>query len=402
MVILLRPDQEKIKDSNNRKILHLLMKKREMSKQAIARETGLTVPTVTNNINRLIEEGIVEEAGVSVSTGGRKPMIIRFLPQSRYAFGVDFSSNHLTSSSCIRVILIDFDAVIKQEVDFDYQDFDNIDEIMKHVQVLTEKIIKNLRISVERILGIGFSLPGTVNERKKVLELAPNLSPNLGMKDLHFKKYESLFPFPLFVENEANAAALAELILGIARQKRNLVYLSLNRGIGAGIVVRGHIYKGNKKRAGEVGHMTVDSRGISCTCGRKDCWEIYAASGALIREYNRESGIKIKDTKEFLEKLDNGDPIAVKSWDIYLNYLVRGINNIILAFDPHYLIIGGEISEFGERLLKPLRSRIFKENTYYKKDDLEILISGFKENASMIGVALLPFQKLFYGDNKII
>lgn len=402
MAILLRPDQEKIKDSNNRKILHLLMKKREMSKQAIASETGLTVPTVANNINRLIEEGIVEEAGVSVSTGGRKPMLIRFLPQSRYAFGVDFSSNHLTSSSCIRVILIDFDAVIKQEVDFDYQDFDNIDEIMKHVQMLTEKMIREREIPVERILGIGFSLPGTVNERKKVLELAPNLSPNLGMKDLHFKKYESLFPFPLFVENEANAAAFAELILGIARQKRNLVYLSLNRGIGAGIVVRGHIYKGNKKRAGEVGHMTIDSRGISCTCGRKDCWEIYAASGALIREYNKESEIKVKDTKEFSARLDSDDPIAVKSWDIYLNYLVRGVNNIILAFDPHYIIIGGEISEFGERLLKPLRSRIFKENTYYKKDDLEILISRFKENASMIGVALLPFQKLFYGDNKII
>ncbi|MBA7554051.1 hypothetical protein ES705_46663 [subsurface metagenome] len=196
MAILLRPDQEKIKESNNRKILHLLMKKREMSKQTIAGETCLTVPTVTNNINHLIEEGIVEEAGVSVSTGGRKPMLIRFLPQSRHAFGVDFSSNHLTSSSCIRVILIDFDAVIKQEVDFDYQDFDNIDEIMKHVRMLTEKMIKNLRIPVERILGIGFSLPGTVNERKKVLELAPNLSPDLGMKDLHFKKYESLFPFP--------------------------------------------------------------------------------------------------------------------------------------------------------------------------------------------------------------
>lgn len=402
MATLVRPDQEKIKDANNRKILHLLMKKREMSKQAIARETGLTVPTVTTNINRLIEGGIVEEAGVSISTGGRKPMLIRFLPQSRYAFGVDFSSNHLTSSSCIRVILIDFDAVIKQEVDFDYQDFDNIDAIMKHVRMLTEKMMRELDIPVERILGIGFSLPGTVNERKKVLELAPNLSPNLGMKDLHFKKYESLFPFPLFIENEANAAAFAELILGIARRKRNLVYLSLNRGIGAGIVVRGHIYKGNKKRAGEVGHMTIDSRGISCTCGRKDCWEIYAASGALIREYNKESEVGIKDTKEFLAKLDSDDRLAVKTWDIYLNYLVRGFNNIILAFDPHYLIIGGEISEFGERLLKPLRSRIFEENTYYKKDDLEILISRFKENASMIGVALLPFQKLFYGDNKII
>jgi predicted NBD/HSP70 family sugar kinase len=95
-------------------------------------------------------------------------------------------------------------------------------------------------------------------------------------------------------------------------------------------------------------------------------------------------------------------PLAAKIWDVFLDYLVRGINNIILSFDPHYVIIGGEISEFGEVLLEPLKTRIFEQNTYYEKADLEILLSSFKENASMLGVALLPFQRLFYGDNKII
>jgi predicted NBD/HSP70 family sugar kinase len=350
----------------------------------------------------LINDGIVEEAGVSASTGGRKPMIIRFLPESRYAFGVDFSSNHLTSSSRIRVILINFDAVVKKEVDFDYQDFDDVDGIMRHISEVTGRIVSELGLSGDKILGIGFSLPGTVNERKKVLERAPNLVPDLGMNNLHFKKFETLFPFPLFVENEANAAAFAELLFGAAKQKRNLVYLSVNRGIGAGLVVRGHIYKGNKKRAGEVGHMTIESKGIACTCGRKDCWELYAASGALIRNFNKDSDVKLKDTQEFLSKLKSGDPIAARTWDEYLDYLVSGINNIILSFDPHYIIIGGEISEFGETLLEPLKTRIFEQNTYYEKNDLKILLSTFKENASMLGVALLPFQKLFYGDNKII
>ena len=394
--------QERIRNANNTKILHLLMKERELSKQEMAKLTGLSVPTVTSIVAHLFEEGIVEEAGTAVSTGGRKPMITRFLPGSRYAFGVDFSSNHLTSSNKIKVILIDFDAVIRQEVAFDYEDFRSVGEIMSHIRQVTERITTTQGIANDKILGIGISLPGTVNEKKKVLEIAPNFSPDLGLKDLHFKQYEKLFPFPLFVENEANAAAFAELLFGVAKKKRNLVYLSLNRGIGAGIVVRGHIYKGNKKRAGEVGHMTVESKGVVCTCGREDCWEIYAASVALIRNYNSRSEWKLGDTQEFRSKLDSGDPLAAQVWNVFLDYLVRGINNIILTVDPHYVIIGGEISEFGETLLEPLRRRIFEQNPYYMKDDLEILLSSFKEKAAMLGVALLPFQRLFYGDNRII
>ncbi|OHD75677.1 MAG: hypothetical protein A2V99_11425 [Spirochaetes bacterium RBG_16_67_19] len=396
------PGRERIRDSNNRKILHLLRERRQLSKQEIASETGISIPTVTNNVSRLIDEGIVEEAGLSESTGGRKPMSIRYLPDSRYAFGVDFASNHLTASNKIRVALTNLDASIKAEEFFDYQDFHSVDEIMTHIRDVTDRIVLAARIPVEHVLGIGISLPGTVNEKKKILEVAPNLSPGLGMHDLDFRAYEKLFAFPLFVENEANAAAFAELVLGIAQDKRNLVYLSVNRGIGAGIVVRGHIYKGNMKRAGQVGHITVDSKGILCTCGMNDCWELYAASGALIRNYNMASTRRITDTQGFLERLRSPDPLAVKIWERYLDYLAIGISNLLLCYDPHYVVIGGEISQFDELLLEPLKKRIFARNKFYKGDDLEILISSLKDNAAVLGAGLLPFQELLYGNNKII
>ena len=397
----LNPAQERIRDPNTRKILHLLMKRRELSKQQISRETGISIPTVTNKIERLIEQGIVEEAGVSVSTGGRRPMLIRFLPESRFAFGVDFASNHLTSSNKIRIVLINLDATIQQEVSFVYQKFKTVSEIMDHISNHTKKIADQNKIPWNRVLGIGISLPGTVNEKKKILELAPNLSPELGMSDLNFKNYEKLFPFPLYVENEANAAAFAELILGIAQDKRNLVYLSVNRGISAGIVVRGHLYKGNNKRAGTIGHFAVSCNGIRCTCGMLDCWEIYAASGALIRNYNKKSSTKIEDTKEFLWLLRKNDVLAREIWESYLDYLTFGISNILLCYDPHYIILGGEISQFEDLILEPLKRRLFERNTFYKKNDVEILISMFKENSSILGAALLPLQKLLYGNSTI-
>jgi len=396
------PEQTKIRDSNQRKILHLLIKRRELSKQQISEETGISIPTVTHNIERLRDDGFVEEAGVSASTGGRRPIITRFLPESRFAFGVDFASNHLTSSNKIRTILVDLDARIHKELSFNYNEFENVDEIIKHISIAIQKLLVERGISTDRVLGIGISLPGTVNEKKKVLELAPNLAPELGMHDLNFKKYEQFFPFPLYVENEANAAAYAELILGIAQQKRNLVYLSVNRGIGAGIVVRGHIYKGNNKRAGAVGHLAIPDKGICCTCGMIDCWEIYAASGALIRNYNEKSETKIEDTKEFLWRLRSKDSLALQIWEQYLDHLALGISNILMCYDPHYIIIGGEISEFGNLIIEPLQNRIFERNTFFKRQDVEILLSMLKENSSLMGAALLPFQKLLYGNNKII
>ncbi len=402
MAKIVNPDQEKIKDANNRRILHLLIKKRELSKQEISRITRISITTVTGNINRLVEYGLAEEAGVADSTGGRKPMIIRFLPDARYAFGVDFASNHLTASNKIKIVLINLDAEVKDQEIFDYNKFSSVNEIMYYLKDLTEGITERNNIKVKNILGIGFALPGPVNESKKILELAPNLAVSLGMKNVDFKNYENLFPFPIFVENEANAASYGELVFGTAQHKHNLVYLSVNRGIGAGLVVRGHIYKGNNRRAGEVGHMTVASNGVQCTCGRKDCWEIYAASGALIRKFNKQSERKITDTKQFLEKLKSRNPEAVEIWDEYLDYLALGINNIILSFDPHYIIIGGEISEFNSMLTEPLQEKIFKNNSFYDRSDLQILLSHLREDASLIGAALLPFQKLFYGNNKII
>jgi predicted NBD/HSP70 family sugar kinase len=391
-----------IRDANQKKILALLLEKRELSKQEIARQISLSIPTVTANVSRLVELGLAVEAGVSVSTGGRKPMIIRFLPDSRYAFGVDFSSNHLTSSNLVRVILVNLDAQIRAESSFEYGEFSSVGQIIAHVKKLAEKTLAERRIPRSLVMGIGFSLPGTVNERKLLLEQAPNLPPDLGMNALDFRKFQALFPFPILVENEANASAYAELVLGGARRKRSLVFLSINRGIGACIVISGHVFKGNNKRAGTVGHITMESKGIRCTCGRKDCWEIYAASGALIRNYRRVSGKKLRDTQQFHRLLEDADPTAAKVWDEYLDHLAIGINNIILSLDPHSIIIGGEISRFADRLLEPLRAKVFAQNTFYRDDDLEIALSRLGGDASILGVALLPFHGLLHQGAKVI
>ena len=385
-------DQEVIKDSNRKKILNLIAEKREYTKQSISKEIGVSIPTVISNINELIEEGLVEEAGALASTGGRKPIIVRFLPDSKYSFGVEFTLNN------VRVILTNLDSQIKFDVTFQAKDFKNIDDIINKINEIINNVLRDEKISPKDILGIGFSLPGTVNEEKLILELAPNI----GLKNIDFSSFTSIFQFPIYIENEANSAAFGELNLGIAKKMRNLVYISINEGIGAGVVIQDHLYKGKNKRAGELGHMTIVPNGKSCNCGRKGCLEQYASKKCLIEDYNSRSLNPVATLKEFFSRVDQKENLAILELQKYINFLAIGIQNIVLILDPHYVVLGGEVSDFSQYYLEDLKEKVFAPNSFYDSNDLKIFTSKLKKDASILGAALLPLQKLFSINEKII
>ncbi|MBZ9686019.1 ROK family transcriptional regulator [Clostridium estertheticum] len=385
-------DQESIKNSNRKKILNLIAEKREYTKQNISKEIGVSIPTVIANINELLKEGLVEEAGVEGSTGGRKPIIVRFLPDSKYSFGVEFTLNN------VRIVLINLDAEIKFDASFKVSDFKNIDDIIEKIHEITNNVVGEEKISHKDILGIGFSLPGTVNEESLILELAPNI----GMKNVSFKRFFQLLQFPIYIENEANSAAFGELNLGIAKKMRNLVYLSINEGIGAGIVIQDCLYKGKNKRAGELGHMTIVPNGKLCNCGRKGCLEQYASIKSLMEDYNYKNSKPVSTLNEFFSRVEQKEDLAMLALEKYLSFLAIGIQNILLILDPHYVVLGGEISDFSEYYLKDLKEKIFVENSFYDDTNLKIFTSKLKKDSSILGAALLPLQKLFSINEKII
>jgi predicted NBD/HSP70 family sugar kinase len=390
-------DQETIKTANKKMIINLLYNKRELTKQQIALETGVSIPTVINNVNELIEEGFVEEAGVAPSSGGRKPIIVSFKPNARYSFGVDITLHDF------RIILTNLDSEIVDEVYRKLGDgltadsVKGINKLLANICAEIEGMINKNQLQRERVLGIGFSVPGTVNEEALVLELAPNLS----LKNINFKELSEKLQLPVYIENEANAAAFAELRLGVAKDMRNLVYVSITEGMGTGIVVQDYLYKGKNKRAGEFGHMTIVKDGRGCKCGRKGCWERYASEGALLEAYSHEI-CKDINLESFFQELAKGQSTAVRLWDEYLDYLAAGLQNIILILDPHYIVIGGPISGYEEFLIKPLREKVFIENSFFSAGDTKIFTAKFQSRASTIGAALLPLQKVFFINQKVL
>lgn len=383
-------DQEAIKETNRKKILRLLLQKKELTKQNIAAMTGLSIPTVITNINNIIDEGIAQEAGVADSTGGRKPVIIRFIPDSRYSIGVDIKTKET------RIVVSNLDGEIKHQSILEANHNEDFENRMN--SVCTQ--LKQMMASMDRckLLGIGFSLPGTVDEE----ELSLVAAPNLGINNYNFKSIRQQLDAPVFIENEAKAAAFAELSYGIAKEMKNLVYVSITDGIGTGIIIQDYIYKGKNKRAGEFGHMIIKMDGKKCRCGRSGCWEMYASQKALQRSYIEKSGCANFSMKDFFERVENHEPIAEDVLDKYLTYLAIGIQNIIMIQDPHYVIIGGEISEYGDAIIKRLSDKVYIPNSFYTNENTKIMFSHLKSNASAIGAALLPMQDLFNASEKII
>lgn len=384
-------NQQAIKLSNRAKILNIIAEKEEVTKQEISDTLDLSVPTVINNVNELIEEGLVEEAGVAKSTGGRKPMIIRFKPHARFSIGVDISPNRL------KLVLVNLYCEILYEYSEEIKDF-NFESIIEKVYSIIEDVLKNREIDRSLILGVGFSLPGLVDEEKLVLENAPNLN----VKNFDFKYYEDRYGMPIYIENEANVAAIGEMNLGAAKGQSNVVYISVTEGIGTGIIIQNHLYKSTSKWAGEFGHMRITDEKLRCNCGRTGCWELYASERSLINQFNTKSDNKIKELGEFFNLVKSGDEYANDVLNRYLSYLAVGIENIILALSPEHIIIGGEVSEYEDIYRERLWEKLKQESSFYGIEEIKIGFSKLRGRASVLGASTLAIQNLFTFDKKTI
>ncbi|KZL90965.1 ROK family transcriptional regulator [Clostridium magnum] len=385
-------DQETIKVLNQKKIIQLLYRNKQMTKQDISKELKISIPTVISNVKELIEQGFLDEAGVGESSGGRKPTIVRFLPDSRYSFGVCITKDQ------VRIILTNLNLEIIADKSLDMpEELDNFNSLVLQIKKEIDHIIDINSIPIDKILGIGFSLPGTVDEKKLLLENAPNLK----LKNISFENFQHNFQFPLFTENEANASAYAESFINFNGIISSLVFISITEGIGTGIIIGDNLYKGYNKRAGEFGHMTIVKDGKQCNCGKRGCWELYASKKALVNEYRKKFDDCDKKLNDFLE-LSKSNLLAKDILDNYLGYLAEGIKNIILMLDPRDVIIGGELSNYKTLIEADLKKKVFQENSFYNQEECKISFSDLEENASILGAALLPMEKLFYLNEKII
>ena len=282
------------------------------------------------------------------------------------------------------------------------------DAIVADMAALSRKLIEELGISMDEIAFAGVATPGTANSATGVVEYANNI-PFLRYP-LAANLSALLDGKPVYIENDANAAAKAEAMAGVAAGAPYSVMITLGTGLGGGIVIDGKVYSGFNFAGAELGHIVIEKDGRPCTCGRRGCWEAYSSATGLVnitkdrildaRKAGRKTAMedmiggdldKVSARTAFTA-MKAGDEVGAEVVDEYISYLACGIVNVINIFQPNVLSIGGGICNEGEYLTKPLLEKV-KGETYTREGtpQTEILIAKLGNDAGIIGAAVLGF-----------
>ena len=274
-------------------------------------------------------------------------------------------------------------------------------EIFDSIKESVEMAIADAGISIDDVKSIGIGTPGSVNKATGEIEFSNNLQfNNVPAKEM----LEARLKKPVFLENDANCAALGEAVAGCGNGVKDFVAVTLGTGVGSGIIIDGKIIRGSNYCGGEMGHMVINVDGIQCNCGRKGCWEKYASATALVSQaveamQNNKTSLLWKtcegdlnkvEGKTIFEALDLGDATAKKVVDRYLYYVSVGIGNIINALQPEIICVGGGISGQGEKILRPIRGFVAEERySVHSNKQTIILPAQLGNDAGIIGAALL-------------
>ena len=268
------------------------------------------------------------------------------------------------------------------------------------VASLAQELAGAAGVPLGEVASVGVGVPGTVDIRAGSIAY----TCNLPLRDVPLRKlFHKYLNIPLYIENDANCAALGEAYAGCGNGAKDFVAVTLGTGVGSGVIIGGKIVNGVNYAGGECGHMVIVVDGEQCSCGRKGCWEAYASATALIRQTKKameeypdslmhklakEEG-KVSGRTAF-DAMRLGDIAGIKVVDDYIKYVACGLINIVNALQPEIICIGGGICNEGETLMKPLRRFVQSERySIHSKIQTKIVKAELGNDAGVIGAALL-------------
>lgn len=343
------------------RILNYVINNQITSKAEVSKNLNLSMPTVLSNINDLIAKGIIIETGEYESTGGRKAKSIGINPSYRYSVGIMITANHVG----IVLVNLKYEIVKFRRV---RMKFSPDASYCQDLSVLTSEFLKDTEYQ-DRILGIGISIPGIISQKAHLLIK----SHALQLENYSLSFLEQAFDLPVYFENDANAAMMAEDM----NRYKNAIYLSLNNTLGGAFCIGGKLFQGENQKAGEFGHMILVPGGRKCYCGKKGCADAYCAASALTDEIN--------SLETFMEQLKSGDEAAEEKWSEYLDMLAVLISNLRMAYDMD-IILGGEVGGYLAEHMLPLGEKVMEYNGF--DHDIRYLRNcSYKREASAVGAA---------------
>lgn len=254
--------------------------------------------------------------------------------------------------------------------------------------------------TMDEVKAIGIGIPGIMDQRTGIVPFCTNLAWHDVPIIEEMKKYVDV---PVYVDNDATVAGLAESVKGVSAGTQSSVFITLGTGVGGGVVINGRVFSGSHGVATEIGHMVTVDGGELCSCGKRGCWERYASATALIREGRKlcaekpecalmkavENDITKITAKDVIDLARDGDPDCAPIFDNYVHHLAVGLANLINVYDPEVFVLGGGVSHAGEFLLNAVRAKLPQYVFFKTMPYARVELATLTNDAGIIGAAML-------------
>jgi N-acetylglucosamine repressor len=380
-----------VRNINRALILNIIWEQQPISRARIAQVSRLNKSTVSSIIAGLLDEELVLEEADRSQAVGRTPINLRMKTGKHYIGAAYFDS------AGTQLAVVDIDGTVKQCTEIPATGEAPEAFIARCLDELCEL---RKRSHLPRYRGVGVTVAGIVDSQQSRVVFAPNLGwENL---DLGGILREHCPDVPIYaVQNDAKASALAELWFGRHELSLfNFVFLSVGRGIGTGLVVDKHVMNGESHAAGEFGHMTIIEGGEPCSCGNRGCWEAYASDRATVQRYVRSKALPPEQTTmltlgSVIARAATGDDAARNALEMTGYYLGLGIADIVLAFDPEAIVIGGSIIKAWDLIYPKIMETVMTRAFFGRQRNTTILPSALSSSAPILGAAAVAIRKIF-------
>ncbi len=372
--------QQQTKEHNAGLVLSTIFRHAVISRAEISRITSLTRTTVSDIVAELIAEGLVSEVGIGSSIGGKSPILLGLVEDSRYLIGLDLSYEEF------RGAIVNLRGAIREKVSLPINHECTGNEALKTVYSILDRLVASPR---RPLVGIGIGTPGLVNTREGIVVRAVNLEwQNLPLARLVYERYH----LPVYVVNDSQASAMAEYSYGASAQpETNLVAVNVRRGIGAGIVINGQLFQGDGGGAGEIGHVVVmPSGGLPCRCGNSGCLETVASARAVVERFQAEPGQVGNVTLDSLQQaFEAGDPRAQQVVEEAGHYLGLAIASMVGTLNIHKVVLTGEMARFGKAWLAVIRETVAQTALSILAQETQVELSRLGEYGILLGASAL-------------
>jgi len=370
-----------LKKMNKSRIFQYIHYARETSRQDIVNKLDLSLPTINQNLKSLQESGLIHFVGSFDSTGGRKAQTIVVNEKAKLAISINIKKNIIVAMAInLKGAIV---ATMSKNIMFKVSE-----KYSKSIGDLVDDLINSSQLEIDSILGVGITIPGIFDKLGEKIIVAPTLHAS----DFEVSFLSKYINYPCIVVNDAKSGAYAEIWYnGIYDESKKLedleqfndstkAFLLLDKGVGGAIIQGAKNFEGMHNRAGEFGHMIIVPGGKKCECGKQGCLEAYVSTARLSEDFEI-------SLDEFFKELENGNKEYKKVFNLYLDKLCIGINNIYTMLDSE-IIIGGKAASYIGNYLAIIKNKLQALNSFDTNGEY-LKLSHCEQQEASIGVALM-------------